>query len=451
MTTVKITNGPSGSVTSSGTPGEITLNLNTDKEGVKIVGTDDNGDAINADTLPAEHLNIVAFNAAKELEFKHDSGVHAKISALAMKTGLELQSVDNTADADKPISTLQAAAIATKIGLNDLPAHQPIAFIDGLAAALGDKLDKATYNADQALQALGIKYEWASPAAQVAQTGMVSGEQGVLVSAGGAERDVYKFNGSAWVYAYKLSASHNHDDRYYTEAEIDAKLLGKLVAGDLPTHQPASFIDGLTDALNAKAPASSVKTAVPAGAVFTDEKWAGEAAALERIGQLETKTGSGAVTHFGAHARVSTRTVVDEFLSVQFNKDVDDFRLGLRVPVADTNKYTVYVESGVVNHPGDQCFDSATFAPGSYATLEDWHGPARPIAKGFWGTWWDTDGGRTFTLNVLIYKQYPGQILPTDYDLAYRYQLDCVVVPRPQVNGHSVIVTATRTKLNMGA
>ena len=55
----------------------------------------------------------------------------------------------------------------------------------------------------------------------------------------------------------KAAASHNHDDRYYTEAEIDAKLSGIATSGH--THAIAD-VTGLQTALNGKAATSHTHT-----------------------------------------------------------------------------------------------------------------------------------------------------------------------------------------------
>ncbi|CAM1343789.1 tail fiber domain-containing protein [Tenacibaculum amylolyticum] len=104
-----------------------------------------------------------------------------------------------------------------------LPSSMPVSFIDGLQSIIDNSVTVGQLNEAIATSAYGIKYSWNSDAERNAQTGMKKDEQGVQKNT----REVYKYTGSNWQLFYTLDAVHNHDDRYYTESESDARFLGK--------------------------------------------------------------------------------------------------------------------------------------------------------------------------------------------------------------------------------
>lgn len=200
-----------------------------------------------------------------------------------LRTLLNVDNTNNTADADKPVSTAAAQALATKHDKITATNKLAMPLVDGLDAAIALMATKTDLAAVSANISFGIKYEWATVAAQTAQAGMVEGEQGVLVGAAGA-RDVYTYKGGSWVYAYKLSAAHNHDDRYYQKTEADAALLPKMNKAD---SLPMAQVTGLATALDALATKAMVQTNVPPSAVFTDKNWDGADKANQRLQNLE--------------------------------------------------------------------------------------------------------------------------------------------------------------------
>lgn len=162
-----------------------------------------------------------------------------------LRTLLNVDKTNNTADADKPLSTATTDALATKHDKITAISKLPMPLVDGLDAAIALMATKSDLAAVSSNISLGIKYEWANAAAQTAQTGMLEGEQGVLVGADNA-RDVYTYKGGAWSYAYKLSSSHNHDERYYQKTEADAALLPKMNKSD---NLPMTQVTGLATSL----------------------------------------------------------------------------------------------------------------------------------------------------------------------------------------------------------
>lgn len=254
----------------------------------------------------------------------------------------EIDKVNNTADADKPLSTAATTALASKHDKITAISKLPMPLVDGLDAAIAlmaTKSDLATVSANISL---GIKYEWANAAAQTAQTGMAEGEQGVLVGADNA-RDVYSYKGGAWVYAYKLSAAHNHDDRYYKKAESDAELLAKLNKTD---SLPMTQVTGLATAIDALATKTMVQTNVPPSAVFTDKNWDGADKANQRLNNLENAIS--ASTEFtgvvfpgnvsGNTGTGSLRNAVplDDLLSMIIDPQLDSFYLISNGPQIDS-------------------------------------------------------------------------------------------------------------------
>jgi hypothetical protein len=208
-----------------------------------------------------------------------------------------------------------------------------MALVDGLDAAIALMATKSELAAVAANASLGIKYEWVNAAAQTAQTGMVEGEQGVLVGADN-ERDVYSFKAGAWVYAYKLSAAHNHDDRYFKKDEVATALLLKQDKnGSLQMEQ----VTGLAGELDKLAPKEWVQTKVPASAAFTDKNWEGADKANQRLNNLENAVSSstsftGVVLPGNVSGNTGTGSLVnavplDDMLSMIIDPQLDSFYL----------------------------------------------------------------------------------------------------------------------------
>ena len=104
---------------------------------------------------------------------------------------------------------------------NAIPSSHSIAYILGLQDALDQRVTIAQLNEAIAASAYGIKYSWANGDERIAQTGMSESEQGIQQDT----REVYRYDGSSWVLFYTLDATHNHDDRYYSKTESDAKFV----------------------------------------------------------------------------------------------------------------------------------------------------------------------------------------------------------------------------------
>ncbi len=60
------------------------------------------------------------------------------------------------------------------------------------------------------LQALGIDYVWATATERAAQTGMVLDEQGYQIDT----KEVYKYNGTSWIFYYSLGATEFSDNTF---------------------------------------------------------------------------------------------------------------------------------------------------------------------------------------------------------------------------------------------
>ncbi|ACG60357.1 gp35 virion protein [Iodobacter phage PhiPLPE] len=259
-----------------------------------------------------------------------------------LRTLLNIENTNNTSDADKPLSIAATTALNNKHDKITATNKLAIPLVDGLDAAIALMATKADLQAATANQSLGIKYEWASPAAQTAQTGMIEGEQGVLVGAAGA-RDVYTYKGGVWSKTYTLSASHNHDDRYYQKTESDAALLLKQNKTD---SLPMAQVTGLATAIDALATKAMVQTNVPPSAVFTDKNWDGADKANQRLQNLENAIS--ASTEFtgvvfpgnvsGNTGTGSLRNAVplDDLLSMIIDPQLDSFYLISNGPQIDS-------------------------------------------------------------------------------------------------------------------
>jgi len=77
----------------------------------------------------------------------------------------------------------------------------------------------------------GIKYTVATVSDLSNITGMSTDDQALV----NEDRYVYKYDGSNWSQFYAMDAAHNHDDRYYTETEMDAFLGDKANSADVYT------------------------------------------------------------------------------------------------------------------------------------------------------------------------------------------------------------------------
>lgn len=259
-----------------------------------------------------------------------------------LRTLLNVENTNNTADADKPVSTAAALALATKHDKITPTSKLAMPLVDGLDAAISLMATKAELQSATANQSLGIKYEWPNAAAQAAQAGMLDGEQGVLVGASGA-RDVYTYKSGAWTKAYTLSSSHNHDDRYYQKTESDAALLPKMNKTD---SLPMAQVTGLANAIDALATKAMVQTNVPPSAVFTDKNWDGADKANQRLQNLENAVS--ASTEFtgvvfpgnvsGNTGTGSLRNAVplDDLLSMIIDPQLDSFYLISNGPQIDS-------------------------------------------------------------------------------------------------------------------
>ncbi len=60
------------------------------------------------------------------------------------------------------------------------------------------------------LQALGINYVWATATERAAQTGMVLDDQGYQIDT----KEVYKYNGTSWIFYYSLGATEFSDNTF---------------------------------------------------------------------------------------------------------------------------------------------------------------------------------------------------------------------------------------------
>jgi hypothetical protein len=255
------------------------------------------------------------------------------ISKGELRTLLDVSQTNDTADADKPLSTAATTALASKHDKITTISKLPMPLVDGLDAAIALMATKSDLAALAANASLGIKYEWANAAAQTAQTGMIEGEQGVLVGTDNA-RDVFSYKGGAWVKAYTLSASHNHDDRYFKKDEVNAAMLLKQ---DKNGNVPMAQVTGLAGVVDTLAPKDWVQTKVPASAVFTDEKWKGEDKANQRLQNLENAVSSstsftGVVLPGNVSGNTGTGSLknavpLDDLLSMIIDPQLDSFYL----------------------------------------------------------------------------------------------------------------------------
>jgi len=255
---------------------------------------------------------------------------YGAISKGDLRDLLVIAKVNNTSDEEKPLSLASIAALNTKqekiTSINKLA----MPLVDGLSESMTLLATKADLNALSANVGLGIKYEWISASVQAAQTGMVAGEQGVLVGAYGV-RDVYSYKDGAWVYAYKLSANHDHDDRYYQKREIDSTVEKLQKKTD---NVPMAQVSGLATAIDGLATKAMVGTNVPVGAVFTDQKWDGADNALQRIMKLENaNTSANAVTGVVVTGKVKVdgcyhnSIPLDDFLVLHIDPEMDSLRI----------------------------------------------------------------------------------------------------------------------------
>ena len=267
------------------------------------------------------------------LKLSNGSTGYGSIVKGDLRTLLDVSNTNNTSDADKPVSTAAVAEIAKKHDKITTANKLAMPLVDGLDAAIALMATKADLQAATANISLGIKYEWASAALQAAQTGMTEGEQGVLIGADGA-RDVYTFKGGAWSKAYTLSASHNHDDRYFKKDEVNAALLLTQKKTD---NLPMAQVTGLATALDGYATKAMVQTNVPPSAVFTDKNWDGADKANQRLMNLENAVSAsteftGVVLPGNVSGNTGTGSLrnavpLDDLLSMIIDPQLDSFYL----------------------------------------------------------------------------------------------------------------------------
>ena len=133
-----------------------TANLATNSS-VSTAVSDHNADSTNvhgiadtADLATKSYADQAETDAIAAAGTAADGKISTAVAALT-KSSVGLGNVDNTADADKPVSTAQASAIATAkseaiSAVNDVIASAPAALntLDELAAALGDDANFAT-------------------------------------------------------------------------------------------------------------------------------------------------------------------------------------------------------------------------------------------------------------------------------------------------------------------
>lgn len=182
--------------------------------------------------------------AANTLKGSVAGGAPADLSAAQAKTVLGLGNVDNTSDADKPVSTAQQAAINLMVPLTQKGAANGVATLDGTGKVPSGQLPSFV---DDVL-------EYANLAGFPA-----TGATGVLYVALDTNK-VYRWSGTVYV---EISGSPGSTDAvpegslnlYYTDARVrTAVLVQSLVNGDT-THAPSA--DAVFDALALKAPLAS--------------------------------------------------------------------------------------------------------------------------------------------------------------------------------------------------
>ena len=339
------------------------------------------------------------------------------------KSEAGLDKVDNTSDADKPISTAQKkkfdeidTAIAgksptghthTKSDITDFPTLGTASAKDvastGNASATQVVMGNDTRLTD-ARKASDVP-AWAKASTKPTYTASEVGLGNVgnfkAVSTVGSqgltdtEKSNARANIGAQVAGSYASSTHNHDDRYYTESEIDSKLNGKANSSHgnhVPTTQIADNATFLrNDNTWAKVTPSNIG-AQPAGSYASashthDDRYYTETEINTKLNGKANSShthGNGDITSLDA-SKITSGTIdlarlpqgaLDRLMKVaddtaRFKLTTKDVQLGDTVKVTSTKKmYIVVDETKLSSEAGYEPYtaDSATSVPWSGVT-----------------------------------------------------------------------------------
>ena len=172
------------------------------------------------------------------------TGAPEDLTAAQVKTLLALNNLDNTSDANKPVSTAQQAAIDLMVPLTQKGAANGVATLDGTGKVPSAQLPSFV---DDVL-------EYASLASFPG-----TGTTGVLYVALDTNR-VYRWSGTVYV---EISGSPGSTDAvpegstnlYYTDARTRAAVIVQTITNGDTTHSPSG--DVVFDQLATKAPVAS--------------------------------------------------------------------------------------------------------------------------------------------------------------------------------------------------
>lgn len=172
------------------------------------------------------------------------TGAPEDLTAAQVKTLLALNNLDNTSDANKPVSTAQQAAIDLMVPLTQKGAANGVATLDGTGKVPSAQLPSFV---DDVL-------EYASLASFPG-----TGTTGVLYVALDTNR-VYRWSGTVYV---EISGSPGSTDAvpegstnlYYTDARARAAVIVQTITNGDTTHSPSA--DVVFDQLALKAPLAS--------------------------------------------------------------------------------------------------------------------------------------------------------------------------------------------------
>jgi hypothetical protein len=188
---------------------------------------------------------------------------------------LSLDQVENVKVDAMEVSAKTKIELAKKQNVIDAANKITTSVVDGLDNSLSVLATKAELANVAASTSLGIKREFTSITDMNAFTTSSDNEQ-CAVNEGNGKRSVYTWKllpSPAWNYVYTLSDTHTHD-QYYDTTKL-TNVLKDYRSKNVVI--PVADVDGLPTLLNGKVDNARVLTAVPTNAVFTDEKWAGEA------------------------------------------------------------------------------------------------------------------------------------------------------------------------------
>ena len=207
------------------------------------------GDTVTAVTdsnkvVTQTELNLKANSADVYTQSQLDTALSNKAdSSVAGKIGPSLKVVDETNIDDGKVLAYNATSGNIEFVIAADPAASSIdddntaldktwsstKINDGLGtkANSADVYTQSEVDSKVVASAFGIKYSVADTDALNALTGMKADELAV----NNADRNVYKYDGSAWASFYVLDAAHNHNDLYYTKSEIDTQESGKADVG----------------------------------------------------------------------------------------------------------------------------------------------------------------------------------------------------------------------------